>query len=93
MEFMEIFRTEADCRQALFEHRWSDGFRCPRCSHPRARARKNRPLFECASCGYQASLTAGTIFHKTRVGLKKWFLAIYLLAQTKKTVSAAELTR
>lgn len=54
---------------------------------------KNRLIFQCAACGYQASLTAGTIFHKIRVELKKWLLAIYLLATTRKPVSSAELAR
>ena len=90
---MEMFKTEEDCRQALFEHRWPDGFRCPRCGHGRAYAHKKRPLFECASCGHQASLTAGTILEGTRTDLKKWFLAIYLLATTKKPLSSAELAR
>lgn len=93
MEFMEIYKTEEDCRKALFDHRWPNGFRCPHCGHEKAWAMKNRLIFECASCGYQASLTAGTIFHKTRTDLKKWFLAVYLLATTKKPVSSAELAR
>lgn len=36
MEFMDRYKTEEDCRQALFAHRWPDGFVCPRCSHRRA---------------------------------------------------------
>src|SRR5659263_239682 len=93
MEVREMFKTEDDCRKALFDHRWPEGFSCPRCSHPKAWAIKSRPLHECAACGYQVSATAGTIFHKNRVGLKEWFLAIYLLASTKKPLSAAELAR
>ncbi|MHB1412779.1 MAG: IS1595 family transposase [Thermoleophilia bacterium] len=93
IEFMEMYKTEEDCRQALFAHRWPEGFRCPRCGHDRAYAHKKRPLYECTACGHQASLTAGTIFEGTRTDLKKWFLAIYLLAATKKPVSAAELSR
>jgi len=93
MEFMDMFKTEEDCRQTLFEHRWPDGFRCPRCGHDRAYSLKSRPLFECAACGYQASLTAGTILEGARVDLRKWLLAIYLMASTKKPPSAAELSR
>ncbi len=93
MEFMEMFKTEDDCRKALYNHRWPEGFSCPRCSHKKAWTIKSRPLYECAACGYQVSVTAGTIFHRTRVGLKEWFLAIYLLASTKKPLSAAELAR
>ena len=93
IDFMEMYQTEEDCRQALFNHKWPEGFACPRCGHGRAYAHKKRLLFECAACGHQASLTAGTVLHKTRVQLKKWFLAIYLMSQTKKTISAAELSR
>ena len=91
--FMEMYRTEEDCQRALFQHRWPDGYRCPRCGHDRAYAHKKRPLFQCRACRHQTSVTAGTIFEGTRVALKKWFLAIYLLAATKKPLSSAELGR
>ena len=71
IEFMEMYKTEEECRQALFEHRWPEGFCCPRCGHDRAYAHKKRPLYECTACGHQASVTAGTIFQGTRVDLKK----------------------
>ncbi len=45
------------------------------------------------SCHYQGSLTAGTISHCTSTDLRKWFLAIWFLASTKKAPSAAELAR
>ena len=91
--FMEMYRTEEDCQRALFQHRWPDGYRCPRCGHDRAYAHKKRPLFQCRACRHQTSVTAGTIFQGTRVDLKKWFLAIYLLSATKKPLSSAELGR
>jgi transposase-like protein len=90
---MDMYKTEEDCRRALFAHRWPDGFVCPRCSDRRAYPIKSRLLFACAHCGYQASLTAGTVLQGTRVDLRKWLLAIYLLAATKKTLSSAELAR
>ena len=93
IDFMEMYQTEEDCRQALFEHRWPDGYRCPRCGHDQAYAHKKRPLFQCRACRHQASVTAGTIMEGTRTELKKWFLAIYLLATTKKPLSSAELAR
>ena len=49
--------------------------------------------FECASCHYQGSLTAGTILSCARTDLRKWLLAIWLLASAKKAPSAAELSR
>ncbi len=93
IDFMEMYKTEEDCRQALFKHRWPDGYRCPRCGHDQAYAHKKRPLFQCRACRHQASVTAGTIMKGTRTDLRKWFLAIYLLATTKKPLSSAELAR
>jgi len=93
IEFMEMYPTEEDCRQAIFEHRWPQGFTCRRCGHERAWYLRGRGLFECASCHYQGSLTAGTILSCTRTDLRKWLLAIWLLASTKKAPSAAELAR
>jgi len=93
VEFMEMYPTEDACRQALFEQRWREGFCCPRCAHTVAWYLPGRGLHECAGCGYQASVTAGTLFHKTRTDLRKWLLAIWLLASMKKPPSAAELAR
>jgi transposase-like protein len=93
IEFMELYPTEEACQQALFEHRWPRGFSCRRCGHEHAWFLQRRGLYECASCHYQGSVTAGTVFHKTRTDLRKWFLTIWLLASTKKAPSAAELAR
>jgi transposase-like protein len=90
---MELYPTEEDCRQAIFEHRWPQGFVCVRCGHTHGWYLRGRGLFECAHCHYQGSLTAGTIFQGTRTDLRKWLLAIWLLASTKKAPSAAELAR
>ena len=91
--FMEMYPSQDACRRALFEQRWREGFRCPRCAHAVAWYLRGRGLYECADCGYQASVTAGTLLHKTRTDLRKWLLAIWLLASMKKPPSAAELAR
>jgi len=93
IEFMQLYPTEEDCWQAIFEHRWPQGFVCVRCGHTRAWYLRRRGLYECAHCHYQGSLTAGTVLACTRTDLRKWFLAIWLLASTKKAPSAAELSR
>jgi transposase-like protein len=93
IELVAAFRTEEDCRDALFWHRWQDGFVCPRCGGRHAYPIKNRLTYECAACRYQASVTAGTVFHKTRTPLLKWFMAIHLIATTTKALSAAEIAR
>lgn len=51
-----------------------------------------RRLYQCQDCGYQASLTAGTVFHKTHTPLQKWFWAIFLVSNDKRGYSALALT-
>ena len=91
-EFEARFSTQAACREYLFRLRWPDGFRCPRCA-----GRKSWPLREvllqCASCGYQSSVTAGTIFQDTRKPLTLWFRAIWWVTSQKNGASAMGLQR
>jgi len=61
IDFMQMYPTEEDCRQALFAHRWPQGFSCRRCGHEHAWYLRGRGLYECAGCHFQSSLTAGTI--------------------------------
>ena len=92
-EFMQRFGTEDKCKQALHRIRWPKGFVCPNCSCTKGHTLRNRPLVQCASCRRQTSLTAGTIFHSTKLPLQTWFLAIYFLSQTKTRMSSLELSR
>lgn len=92
-EFQNRFSSEEACRDHLFNLRWPEGFVCSRCNHTHAYPIKNRRLYQCASCRYQASVTAGSVFHKTRVPLQVWFWAIFLAAHDKRGVSAQMLHR
>ena len=91
--FLERFGTDEQCRAYLLRARWPDGFRCSACGHDRAWAHKTRLIYECAACGKQHSLLAGTIFEQTKTGLSRWFLAIYLVTSSKGGISAMELKR
>jgi transposase-like protein len=91
--FLERFGTDEQCRAYLLRARWPDGFRCSACGHERAWAHKARLIYECAACGKQHSLLAGTIFEQTKTGLSRWFLAIYLVTSSKGGISAMELKR
>ena len=92
-EFMDRFKTENDCREHFFRLRWPDGFKCPKCGHSEYSFIKYRNLYQCLKCKHQASLTAGTVMHKSHTGLREWFLAIYLFTQDKRGISAAQLSR
>ena len=64
--FLARFSTEAACVELLRRWKYPDGFRCIRCSSSKSWTLPTRRLEECAACGFQTSLTAGTLFHKTR---------------------------
>jgi transposase-like protein len=91
--FLARFGADEQCRAYLFAARWPEGFRCLGCGHDRAWAHKVRLIYECAACGKQHSLLAGTIFEQTKTGLARWFLAIFLVTSSKGGISAMELKR
>lgn len=93
IEFQNRFATEEDCQQHLFRMRWPKGYQCRRCDHDEAYFHGTRHLYQCKSCGYQSSLTAGTIFHKTRTALRKWFWMIFLMSRQKSGISMLSLKR
>ena len=93
VQFMDEYGTEEKCTEAVFRWRWPNGFVCPRCEHTGHWRHQSRALYQCRGCRHQVSLTAGTIFASTKLPLRTWFLAMYLMTQTKNGVSALELSR
>lgn len=94
-EFVRCFGTEAQCAKAVTHARWPGGFRCPRCglAEHYVVAHGARKLFQCNGCKHQTSLTAGSLMQHTKLPLKTWFLAIYLISQAKTGLSALALKR
>lgn len=93
LDFQKRFPTEAACWDYVARLRWPQGSRCPKCQGKRTGFVKTRRLVECRDCGRQTSVTAGTIFHKSRLPVRKWFWAIYLMANTPKGVSMRSLQK
>ena len=91
--FREAFGTEEQCRNALARLRWRDGFICPGCGHRGHCRPTRRPLYQCNHCKKQTSLTAGTIFHSTKLPLTVWFAAIHLIVTARNGISSVELGR
>ena len=91
--FQKAFATEEACAQHLQAMRWPEGFVCPHCGHPEAWAIRTRQLLDCKGCRSKVSVTAGTIFHKTRTPLVKWYWLLYRMALDKIGVSVAEMQR
>lgn len=92
-EFHTLFSTEDACTAYLVQSRWPDGFVCPRCGRKEAFTLPRRSLYQCKPCGYQVSVTAGTIMHATRTPLVQWFRAAYLMTTLTPGISALQLKR
>lgn len=94
-EFVERFGTEDGCEQELLAQRWPEGFECPCCgSGEYSSFRRGRLLyFQCCACRKQTSLIAGTVMASSKLSLRRWFQAAYVMSQAKNNVSALELMR
>lgn len=91
-EFQEAFPTDAACLDYLIRVRWPEGFECPRCGHRFAWS-LGRKLFRCRRCRLEASVTAGTVMHGTRLPLRHWFWAAHLMSTLTPGISALQLQR
>jgi predicted RNA-binding Zn-ribbon protein involved in translation (DUF1610 family) len=93
-EFQQRFGDEAACAQYLAAARWPDGFVCPACGGGKAwRLQTKAWTYECADCGRQTSVTAGTIMHHSKLPLTAWFWAAYLMATHSNGISVLQLQR
>ncbi len=92
---IEQFGSEDRCHDYIAELRWPEGVRCPRCGTDKVSRIVKRRQFNCGeqTCKYQFSVRTGTLFHDSHLPLWKWFLAVYLLCEAKKGVSANQLKR
>ena len=93
-EFRARFANNNQCREYLARLKWPEGFRCVHCSGDRAYfLPSKRVVYECAGCGRQVSLIAGTIFEQSKKPLVLWFRALFEITASKQGISAAELQR
>lgn len=92
------FTDEVAAREAMEAVLWPHGPCCPRCGSldriGKVEGKSARPgLYYCGSCKRQFTVTVGTIFERSKVPLSKWWLAVHLMASSKKGVSAHQLHR
>jgi len=91
---MARFDNEIKCRQYLESLRWPDGAACPKCAGKEiARVQGREAVLRCTKCQTQFSVTAGTVFNDSHLPLAKWFIATFILTQSKKGVSACQIQR
>jgi transposase-like protein len=92
-EFLDWFGSEASCLAYLERLRWPQGFMCPRCGVTGDPYRSSRARLMCRSCSHQSTVTAGTIFDKTRTPLRVWLAGAWYLTNQKHGLSALGLQR
>lgn len=95
IELLDYFKDEKTCSQYLAKIRWSDGVNCPYkdCQHDRAFEFSNGKIYKCAKCRRQFSVRVGTIFENSKIELRKWFAAVYLVTSHKKGISSLQLAK
>ena len=90
---VDYFNTEDKCKQAIAQERWGDDEAvCPYCGCTHTYSCTDG-RYSCSHCHKTFSVTVGTIFENTKVSLRKWFMAMYLVSSTKKGVSSHQLAR
>lgn len=90
---MEYFNTDQVCRDAITQFRWPDGdVVCPYCGEHHCKL-CNDGRYLCKGCNRKFNITVGTIFENTKLSLRKWFIAMYLISSHKKGISSHQLAR
>ena len=92
-KLMVDFDTDAECRAALEKLRWPDGVACLRCNSTSVSRILSRNQFDCNACRYRFSVTTGTVFNDSHLPLPKWFMAVLLMCEAKKGISANQMKR
>ncbi|NDW19019.1 IS1595 family transposase [Dysgonomonas sp. 216] len=99
IHMIEKLQSEEDCRLFLEDVRWQGKPICPHCgsiNEKHYRLTTNgvfKGLYKCKDCRERFTVTVGTIFESSHIGLKKWFLAIYIFVSHKKGISSVQLSK
>jgi transposase-like protein len=91
-ELVERFGTEEKSRLYLEAIRWPEGTKCPR-DGKNATWIGTRRVWECNSCGYQFTVRVGSVLQDSKLPLWKWFVAVFLMVESKKGISANQIRR
>ena len=93
IKLLDEFDSDGDCRTYLERLRWPNGVACPECGDMSISRITTRNQYDCNSCRNRFSVTSGTIMHDSKLPLKKWILAIYMVVEAKKSISSRQLGR
>lgn len=92
-DLFAAFPDEQSCVDHLRELRWRDGELCPYCGDNRIYHFSDRKTFKCGACRARFSIKVGTIFEDTKLPLRKWFMAIWLITNHPKGIASTTLAK
>lgn len=92
-EFMDYFKDEETCREHFTTIRFRNGEYCPHCKHDKIYSFSNGKRYRCAKCRQDFTIKTGTVFGESKLPIRKWFIAIYLLSTTSKGISSIQLAK
>jgi transposase-like protein len=92
-DFFEAFPDEQAAIDHLTAIRWKDGAFCPHCSSTRVMHFSDKRTHKCHDCRQRFSIKVGTIFEDTKLPLRKWFAAIWLITSHKKGIASTALAK
>jgi transposase-like protein len=90
---LETFPNEQACVDKLREIHWRKGEFCPHCGGDRIYHFSVRNTFKCGDCRQRFSIKVGTIFEDTKLPLRKWFMAIWLITNHPKSIASTTLAK
>ena len=92
-EFTDYFCDEETCVKHFTATRFANGEYCPHCGHADIYTFKDGKRFRCSSCKQDFTIKTGTVFGESKLPLRKWFIAIYLLSTTSKGMSSVQVAK
>ena len=92
LEFLDMLPDEQSAIEFVESVRWSNGVVCPRCKSPRTKKISNQKRYNCNGCRRQFSVRTGTVFERSRIPLRKWLYALYMVQTARKGISSVQLS-
>jgi transposase-like protein len=92
-DLMDAFPDEQSCIDHFTAIRWANGEFCPYCGHDKVYHFADKRTHKCGQCRQRFSIKVGTIFEDTKIPLRKWFMAIWLITSHKKGIASTQIAR
>jgi transposase-like protein len=93
MEFTDYFADDAACVKHFTESRFRDGEYCPHCHHDKIYLCANGKRYHCAGCKQDFTIRTKTVFGESKLPLRKWYMAVYLLSMTSRGISSVQMAK